>query len=42
VLALDDAALAAPRRHRTVTLVALALVFRPLVLECVDPTFLRS
>src|ERR671920_2001380 len=26
----------------TVTLLALALLYRPLVLECVDPTFLRS
>ena len=26
----------------TVTLSTLALIFRPLVLECVDPTFLRS
>ena len=42
VLALDDAALLLLAGIATVTLVALALLFRPLVLECVDPTFLRS
>jgi zinc/manganese transport system permease protein len=42
VLALDDAALLLIASIATVTLAALALVYRPLVLECVDPTFLRS
>ena len=42
VLALDDAALVLLGGIATVTLVTLALVYRPLVLECVDPAFLRS
>src|SRR3954451_23402858 len=42
VLALDDAALVLLGVIATVTLVTLALVYRPLVLECVDPAFLRS
>ena len=42
VLALDDAALLLLAGIATVTLGTLALLFRPLVLECVDPTFLRS
>jgi zinc/manganese transport system permease protein len=42
VLALDDAALTLLCAIATVTLVALALVYRPLVLECADPRFLRS
>src|SRR5687767_10652418 len=42
VLALDDAALLLLASIATVTLGALALLYRPLVLECVDPTFLRS
>ncbi len=42
VLALDDAALILLASIATVTLVSLALLYRPLVLECVDPTFLRS
>ena len=42
VLALDDAALLLLASIATVTLLALAMIFRPLVLECVDPTFLRS
>jgi zinc/manganese transport system permease protein len=42
VLALDDAALILLAGVATVTLLALAVVYRPLVLECVDPTFLRS
>jgi len=42
VLALDDAALLLLGGIATLTLVALALLYRPLVLECVDPTFLRS
>jgi zinc/manganese transport system permease protein len=42
VLALDDAAMLLLASIATVTLLTLALVYRPLVLECVDPTFLRS
>ncbi len=42
VLALDDPALLLLAAIASVTLVALALLYRPLVLECVDPTFLRS
>ncbi|MBL9045776.1 MAG: metal ABC transporter permease [Tabrizicola sp.] len=42
VLALDDAALTLLCAITTVTLISLALVYRPLVLECADPRFLRS
>jgi zinc/manganese transport system permease protein len=42
VLALDDGALILIGSITTVTLVVLALIYRPLVLECVDPGFLRS
>ncbi|MFD1703044.1 metal ABC transporter permease [Methylopila henanensis] len=42
VLALDDQALTLLAGVSTVTLVALALIYRPLVLECVDPGFLAS
>ena len=42
VLALDDAALALLGGISSVTLVSLALLYRPLVLECLDPGFLRS
>lgn len=42
VLALDDAALILLAAICSVSLLTLALLFRPLVLECVDPTFLRS
>ena len=42
VLALDDAALLLLASIASVTLVTLAVFYRPLVLECVDPTFLRS
>jgi zinc/manganese transport system permease protein len=42
VLALDDAALLLLAAIATITLGTLALLYRPLVLECVDPTFLRS
>ena len=42
VLALDDAALLLLASIATVTLVTLALLYRSLVLECVDPGFLRS
>lgn len=42
VLALDDAALLLIASITTVTLFGLAILYRPLVLECVDPGFLRS
>lgn len=42
VLALDNPALALLGGICALTLVALALLYRPLVLECLDPTFLRS
>jgi zinc/manganese transport system permease protein len=42
VLALDNQALLFIVANATVTLIGLALIFRPLVIECVDPGFLRS
>ena len=42
VLALDDDALLLLAEISTATLLALALFYRPLVMECVDPGFLRS
>ncbi len=42
VLALDDASLLLISAISTMTLFALALLYRPLVLECFDPTFLRG
>ena len=42
VLALDDQTLILIAGNATATLVVLALIYRPLVLECVDPGFLRS
>lgn len=42
VLALDDPTLLLVAGIATVTLAALALLWRPLVLDCVDPGFLRS
>ena len=42
VLALDDAAILLLASIATITLVTLALLYRSLVLECVDPGFLRS
>lgn len=42
VLALDDQALLLLGGVATITLVTLALIYRGLVLECVDPTFLRA
>lgn len=42
VLALDDATLILIAAISTVSLVVLAAIWRPLVLECVDPHFLRS
>ncbi|MEM8622340.1 MAG: metal ABC transporter permease [Pseudomonadota bacterium] len=42
VLALDDAALILLCSIASITVLILALLFRPLVLECADPQFLRS
>jgi zinc/manganese transport system permease protein len=42
VLALDDATLVVIAAIATISLVTLAVIWRPLVLECVDPGFLRS
>ena len=42
VLAVDDAALVQIAAVASVTTLALALMWRPLVMECVDPAFLRS
>lgn len=42
ILALDDAALVLIGAITTLSLVVLALIYRPLVLECLDPDFLRS
>src|SRR5919112_909670 len=42
VLALDDAALLLLAGIASITLIVLAVLYRPLVLECVDPSFLRS
>ena len=42
VLALDNQTLILIAVNATVTLFGLALIYRPLVLECVDPGFLRS
>lgn len=42
VLALDDAALTLLCSIASLSVVILALLFRPLVLECADPQFLRS
>jgi zinc/manganese transport system permease protein len=42
VLALDDQALLFIASVATITLAGLAVIYRPLVLECVDPGYLRS
>ncbi|MEO0496648.1 MAG: metal ABC transporter permease [Pseudomonadota bacterium] len=42
VLALDNAALALLCTFTTISLVTFAIIFRPLVLECADPQFLKS
>ena len=42
VLALDDQTLVMIAVNATATLIGLAIIYRPLVLECVDPGFLRS
>ena len=42
VLGIDDTTLLLLATFTSITLVALAIFYRPLVLECVDPGFLRS
>jgi zinc/manganese transport system permease protein len=42
VLALDDSALILIAAIATISLTVLAVIYRPLVLECFDPQFLRS
>src|SRR3546814_12870669 len=42
VLGLDDGALLLVTAASSITLLSLALIFRPLVLECLDPLLLRS
>jgi zinc/manganese transport system permease protein len=42
VLALDDQTLVLIAGNATLTLLVLALIYRPLVVECVDPGFMRS
>lgn len=42
VLALDNAALMLLCSFASISLLVLAVIFRPLVLECADPQFLRS
>jgi zinc/manganese transport system permease protein len=42
VLAIDDGALLLIATIATVSLATLAIIYRPLVLECFDPQFLRS
>ncbi|HVV39716.1 MAG TPA: metal ABC transporter permease [Nitrobacter sp.] len=42
VLAMDDQTLLLVAINATITLVALAVIYRPLVIECVDPLFLRT
>src|SRR5258708_20449214 len=42
VLALDDQTLLLIAANATITLIVLALIYRPLIIECVDPGFMRS
>ena len=42
ILAVDDAALLLMAGVASISLLALAVVYRPLVVECLDPGFLRS
>lgn len=41
VLGLDDAALVLVTSAASITLLVLALIYRPLIIECLDPFFLR-
>ncbi|PZA11638.1 metal ABC transporter permease [Rhodopseudomonas palustris] len=42
ILAMDDRTLLVIAFNATLTLLALAVIWRPLVIECVDPLFLRT
>ena len=42
ILAMDDQTLLVIAFNTTVTLLVLAVIYRPLVIECVDPVFLRT
>jgi zinc/manganese transport system permease protein len=42
ILAMDDVTLKVIAFNATITLTALAVIWRPLVIECVDPVFLRT
>ncbi|HWV96960.1 MAG TPA: metal ABC transporter permease [Xanthobacteraceae bacterium] len=42
ILALDDQTLLVIAFNATVTLLVMAVIYRPLVIECVDPVFLRT
>jgi zinc/manganese transport system permease protein len=42
ILAMDDQTLLVIAFNATVTLIVLAVIYRPLVIECVDPVFLRT
>ena len=42
ILAMDDQTLLVIAFNATVTLLVMAVIFRPLVIECVDPVFLRT
>ncbi|UZE52337.1 metal ABC transporter permease [Rhodopseudomonas sp. P2A-2r] len=42
ILALDDQTLLVIAFNATITLIVMAVIYRPLVVECVDPVFLRT
>ena len=42
ILAMDDQTLLVIAFNTTITLLVLAVIYRPLVIECVDPVFLRT
>ncbi|MBC7580167.1 MAG: metal ABC transporter permease [Tardiphaga sp.] len=42
ILAMDDQTLLVIAFNATITLIMLAIIYRPLVIECVDPVFLRT
>ena len=42
ILAMDDQTLLVIAFNATITLMVLAVIYRPLVIECVDPVFLRT
>src|SRR5205809_7321160 len=42
ILAMDDQTLLVISFNATITLLLLAVIYRPLVIECVDPVFLRT